>query len=89
MELIRWLIEQGLDVNIQDKFGDTPLHYILYTAKKFEVAQYLVEHGADVNKRNNHGHTILDYPEISSHKELEKYLREHSKSSRALNTIKH
>ena len=81
LELVRWLVEQGLDVNVQDRFGDTPLHYIRYTAKGFEVARYLIEHGADVNIRNNHGSTIMSNPSLSSHKEFEEYLREHIKST--------
>lgn len=43
------------DVNAQDNFGNTPLHY----AKNLQKAKFLIQQGADVNCQNNYGQTPL------------------------------
>lgn len=53
--IIKFLIDNGADVNIPDIFGDTPLHYAVYT-DNYEVTQILLENGADVNIKNIEDH---------------------------------
>lgn len=48
---IRYLIEQGVDVNSQDQYGMTPLHYAM-RGKNAEAAIALLEAGADPNIPN-------------------------------------
>ena len=49
------LIQKGANVNVRNKFEETPLFY----AKSKEIAEVLIQHGADVNARNNIGETPL------------------------------
>jgi ankyrin repeat protein len=51
------LMNEGANVNIQDKDGQTPLHYAC--GHEPSVAEFLVKHGADVNTLNNDGWTPL------------------------------
>ncbi|AOA65270.1 hypothetical protein PP7435_CHR4-0365 [Komagataella phaffii CBS 7435] len=57
-ELIRYLIEKGADINIQDQDGDTPLHHV----ESLEIAQLLVEEfKADPRITNSDGLTPLQF----------------------------
>ncbi|MBQ3948205.1 MAG: ankyrin repeat domain-containing protein, partial [Ruminococcus sp.] len=78
LEMVKWLIEQGLDVNAKDAHGRTSL---LYAAIKgdLELVKWLVEHGADVNAKTNIGLSILFYVEVDGveSKKIIQYLKEH------------
>lgn len=52
IEFMRWLIEQGADINIKDKFGNTPLHKHAY-ANNIKHVNLLLDMGADINVVNN------------------------------------
>ena len=49
-EIIERLVEAGFDVNDQDFFGRTPLHWACLSENSHTV-EYLVEHGADLTIR--------------------------------------
>ncbi|MEE3701802.1 ankyrin repeat domain-containing protein [Mannheimia haemolytica] len=51
VELVRFYISNGLDVNAQDKYGMTPLHYAM-RAKNVDAAIALLNAGADPNIEN-------------------------------------
>lgn len=51
LELIRFYIDNGLDINAQDKYGMTPLHYAM-RSKNVEAAIALLNAGADPNIPN-------------------------------------
>ncbi|TID29944.1 hypothetical protein CANINC_001455 [Pichia inconspicua] len=52
IELLRYLLQNGGNVNIQDKDGDTPLHH----AESVDIARILIgEFGADYKIKNNEG----------------------------------
>ncbi|KAH3668869.1 hypothetical protein OGAPHI_002624 [Ogataea philodendri] len=60
LDLLRYLISQGGDINVQDSDGDTPLHH----AESVEVAKVLVEElNADYKLKNNDGLTPAKYQE--------------------------
>jgi tankyrase len=65
-ELVRHLIELGVDVNARDCRLWTPLHFAART-KHPAVVRLLIEAGADVNAKDNEGITplhqgLLQYP---------------------------
>lgn len=53
------LLKNGADVNIQDKNGCTPLHYLVPKASNIKAIELLLSHKADVNLRNISGETPL------------------------------
>jgi len=56
------LIENGVDVNATDKYGQTVLKYAVnYKAKNYEAISFLIENGADVNAIDESGQTVFEY----------------------------
>jgi len=56
-ELVRWLVSQGLDVNIKNRYGNTPLHnQVRWSSGNVEL---FLELGADINARDNNNNTPL------------------------------
>jgi len=47
-DAVRFLCEQGFDVNVVDEFGDPPLIHVAKLGHS-EIARILLEHGADPN----------------------------------------
>ncbi|KOP78570.1 hypothetical protein AMS59_12080 [Lysinibacillus sp. FJAT-14745] len=54
-ELIKYLIDLGVDVNSRNDEGISPLHIVLYP----EVAECLLDHGALIDITANDGNTPL------------------------------
>ncbi|WGJ62752.1 ankyrin repeat domain-containing protein [Wolbachia endosymbiont of Frankliniella intonsa] len=54
---------EGINVNIGDKIGNTPLHIAAITGRK-EIARLLLAKGADANIKNLSGDTPLQIAEI-------------------------
>ena len=52
----RFYIENGVNIDIKDKNGYTPLHF---ADKDWEIAEFLIKNGANVNSQNNNGDTPL------------------------------
>jgi len=50
IEVVKFLVENGLDVNVKNKYGLTPLH-MASECGFVDVAKYLVSKGADVNSK--------------------------------------
>ena len=59
VEVVKFLINAGADVNSVDNEGNTPLHYTAM-ANRLEIAKILVESGADVRLENKKGKTPLE-----------------------------
>jgi len=51
-------LDDGEDVNIRDRDGETPLLQACANGHR-EIAEILLSHGADINARNNFGKTAL------------------------------
>ena len=56
-ELVIWLVEQGLDINIPDYYGATPLYRQAILGR--DTVKLLRELGADIEKPNTYGDTPL------------------------------
>jgi serine/threonine-protein phosphatase 6 regulatory ankyrin repeat subunit B len=67
--IIEYYLEQGVELNYLDRFGQTPLMYGCGAGAStsfpmrlsVEQVEMLIEHGADVNMRATNGKTALDY----------------------------
>lgn len=57
-ELIKDLIDSGVDPNIQDENGDTPLIRAC-KIKNIKLVNYILEKGVNLNIQNNEGYTAL------------------------------
>ena len=58
LEILAWLIQNGSNVNWQDKNGYTALHFAAQE-KKLAAAALLLENKADPNITDRHGNTPL------------------------------
>ena len=56
-ELVIWLVEQGLDIDIPDYYGATPLYRQAILGR--DTVKLLLELGADIGKPNTYGETPL------------------------------
>ena len=56
-ELVIWLVEKGLDINIPDYYGATPLYSQATMGR--DTVKLLIELGADIEKPNTYGNTPL------------------------------
>jgi serine/threonine-protein phosphatase 6 regulatory ankyrin repeat subunit B len=73
MDLVTYLIDKGLDVNVKDKFGNTVLHYGA-SSGSVELVKFLLDKGLDVNTKNAEGTSILHCAAESGSVELVKFL---------------
>lgn len=58
-EAVSFLLENGVDPNIQNFQGDTPLNELTLYSNDLEIAKLLLIHGADVNIANNFNMSTL------------------------------
>ena len=63
------LIECGIDPNIKDMEGDTPLH-LAVRLKNIEIVKYLLRVGASISQKNNEGETPFSIAEKNESKAL-------------------
>ncbi len=75
LEEFKALFDSGTDLNIQNKYGWTPLHVAIRRDRRDMVA-YLLEQGADINKIDGVGWTPLMEAVMDDMTELCGYLVE-------------
>jgi len=59
VEILKLLIDKGADINAQDNYGSTPLHYAVEDNRFINGIQYLIEHGANVDEKDSYSNTPL------------------------------
>lgn len=57
-EIVKFLINHGINVNVKDSRGRTPLFPAVQNGRA-EIVRYLVDKGADVHARDNEGNSVL------------------------------
>lgn len=67
---VNYLLENGSDINVTNRYGDTPLHTAV-TLRNIEMVKLLVEKGAKLNIKNPKGYYPIIY---SSTPEIKAYL---------------
>lgn len=61
IDLIKYLLNAHIDVNIQNKNGETVLELLVYTGMEHaEIIKILLEHGIDPKLKNKKGQTIFE-----------------------------
>lgn len=73
LEVVKYLISKGADINIKDNDGVTAL--MMASAKgHLEVVKYLIDNGADINAKASVDTTSLMVASYYEHLEVVKYL---------------
>jgi len=73
LDVVKLLIEVGVDINAKDIYGDTALIYASAYNHK-EIVEILIEVGADISIKNNIFFTALKYASKKGHKDIVKLL---------------
>lgn len=58
-ETICMLVESGAEINIKNKLGETPLHFLTHLENGTKMIEYLLNKGAYIESRTNAGNTPL------------------------------
>lgn len=59
VEMTERLLKAGIDVDIQDKFGNTPIFYVVERRQSVEMFELLVKFGANLEHKNNKGESPI------------------------------
>lgn len=59
IDIIRLLIQQKADVNVQDEDGETPLHGVMIKKDQYNIARLLIENEADFSNKAADDKTFL------------------------------
>jgi ankyrin repeat protein len=76
LDLVKWLVGQGVDINAINKFGKNILFYAMKKDNQ-EMVQWLIEQGVDVNTMDAYGDTPLGLACYRNDLDMVKLLLEH------------
>ncbi|CDK31030.1 ankyrin repeat domain-containing protein [Candidatus Babela massiliensis] len=71
--LIKWFVENGVDINLQDNYGNTPLIKAAQSGKS-NVVKFFITKKADIYHENREGDTALTISLRNFRPEIAKYL---------------
>ena len=69
IDFVNYFLEKKIDVNYQNKFGDTALH-IAMNEKNISIIKLLLNHNADLLIKNKEGKTPFDIATVKIRKKL-------------------
>ena len=83
-------VENGIDINYMNKFGETPLA-LAYRAGHKDMIKYLIENGADTDVVNikNFGRPIFHHYVIQSDDDMVRFLIEHGADINKTDYLQH
>ena len=58
-EIVLYLLARGLEINQQNRYGETPLHFVCGRNRDLDMVKLLVSKGGDYNIPNNLGESAL------------------------------
>jgi ankyrin repeat protein len=73
---MKWLKDQGVDINVKGERFWTPMHLATHMAAhrgNLDVMKWLKDNGADINVKDNEGRTPLS---LARNKDVKKWLRD-------------
>jgi len=76
IEIVKYLLLKGADINLKDKDGVTVL-MIISSKGDIDLVKYFVSHGADINIQDKKGKTALVHAEDKKRKDIVEYLKKH------------
>ncbi|XP_018569142.1 uncharacterized protein LOC108909316 [Anoplophora glabripennis] len=77
LDIIKLLIEHGVDVNVRDSNGSCALH-LAASSGRLDIAHLLMEFGADANIKDNDGRTALHLAAFRDHTDIIELLMQHN-----------
>jgi len=60
LPIIVWLVNNGVNLNLQNKKGETALHLAIQN-KNLKIVEILLKHGADIHIKDNDNNTALHF----------------------------
>ena len=74
IDIVKYLVEKGAKINLQDNNGYTALILAAYWGE-IDKVRYLVKQGADINIQDETGKTALAIAEEREHQDIADILR--------------
>ncbi|MDR1052951.1 MAG: ankyrin repeat domain-containing protein [Planctomycetaceae bacterium] len=74
VDICRYLISQGADVNAKNKSDRSPLHYAAWNNSNVDICKYLISQRADVNAKDKLGWSPLHWAAWDNSLDICKYL---------------
>lgn len=73
LDIIKLLVDKGVDINSKDDIGSTVLHFASRKAN-MELIRYLLKNSVDINSENSYGLRAISYAIMSGHYYLTEFL---------------
>jgi ankyrin repeat protein len=80
LEMVKLLVENGANINIENEYNYSALMYAIYSGK-LKIVKYLVEHGADINIKGIDNYKPLSLASHYGNLDIVKYLIEVNKDN--------